>query len=93
MIDLLAGGIPVEDPAWVKRIDMGYQWQMLCQAECTGIKEMDFIQYDPRVEEKFHCIVIPFPIEEDRIAKMMEEAEKFLKELHTKIEKRRAFNG
>ena len=93
MIDLVAGEVPIEDPAYLKRIDMQYQWQMLCQAECTGSKEVDFVQYDPRVEEKYKCIIIPFPIDEDRIAQMMEEAEKFLKELHTKIEKRRAFNG
>jgi hypothetical protein len=85
--------IPMDDPVWLDRIDMGYQWQMLCQASCTGIKEVDFVQYDPRVEEAFRCIIIPFPVEEDRITQMLEESEKFLKELQTKIENRRKISG
>ena len=90
LIDLLIDEVPVTEPIWLERIDSGYQWQMLCQMACTGAEEMDFVQYDSRVEEAFKCIVIPFPRDEERIDQMLEEASKFLNEVTTKVTKRRS---
>jgi len=51
------------------------------------------VQYDPRVEEAQQLMIIPFPIDSERMALMMEEAEKFINELNERVNKRRSMNG
>jgi len=93
LIQLNLEGVPKTDTRWVDQINSDYQWQMLCQAACVGATEVDFVQYDPRVEEAQQLMIIPFPIEQERMALMMEEAEKFINELNERVNKRRSMNG
>jgi len=93
LIQLNLEGVPKTDTRWVDQINSDYQWQMLCQAACVGATEVDFVQYDPRVEEAQQLMIIPFPIDSERMALMMEEAEKFINELNERVNKRRSMNG
>ena len=93
LIQLNIAGVPKTDTRWIDQINSDYQWQMLCQAACTGATEVDFVQYDPRVEDAQQLMIIPFPIDPERMAMMMEEAEKFINELNERVNKRRSMNG
>lgn len=61
--------------------DNRYQWQMLCQMECTGRAWCDFVSYDDRMPHalQYHCI--RFMRDDSRIAEMLAEVKKFLSEL------------
>tara|TARA_R110000765_G_scaffold293696_1_gene389028 strand:+ start:793 stop:1539 length:747 start_codon:yes stop_codon:yes gene_type:complete len=90
IINLVADEVPIDDPAFVEAIDPMYRWQMLCQMECMEVDQVDFVSYDPRREsEAERLFIIPFHYDEILIAKMLEEADIFLKELDIQVEKRR----
>ncbi len=89
LIDLLINEVPIDDPKWTAQIKDQYQWQMHCQMACTGATHVDFVQYDPRVEEGFQTFVIPFPRNEEKIDALLAETVKFLEEVNEHVEKRR----
>lgn len=61
--------------------DNKYQWQMLCQMECTGRDWCDFVSFDDRMPEPLQISIIRFDRNESRICEMREEVCKFLEEL------------
>ena len=89
LIALQLNEVPDTDPKWIARIREEYQWQMHCQMACTGATHVDFVQYDPRVEEGFQTFIIPFPRNEEKIEALLAETVKFLEEVHDHVDKRR----
>ncbi len=66
--------------------DNKYQWQMLCQMECTGRDWCDFVSYDDRLPPalQYHCI--RFHRDDTRITEMLGEVRRFLEELEQIVE-------
>lgn len=58
-----------------------YKPQMLWEMACTGRQYCDFVSYDPRMPEEFGLFVIRFERDNERIAEMETEVEKFIAEI------------
>jgi putative phage-type endonuclease len=63
--------------------DGKYQWQMLCQMECTGRKWCDFVSFDDRMPTDLQFAVTRFHRDDDRISEMVAEVKKFIGELNS----------
>ncbi len=93
LLELVEQGMPTDDPAYIPRISENYRWQMLLQMECVELESVDFVSFDPRRQEREQIIVIPFQRDQELIDKMYEEAEKFLTELHLRVQRRKEFRN
>lgn len=71
---LKAGVVPTE-----------YQLQMLCQMACAERQWCDFVSYDPRLPESLQLFIRRFERDNERIAKMEAEVEKFISEVEDDI--------
>lgn len=58
-----------------------YQWQMLCQMACTGRAWCDFVSYDDRLPPALQYHSVRMERDDSRIAEMVSEVTKFLREL------------
>ena len=74
------GFIETEKPASM------YQWQMLAQMACTGRQWCDFVSFDDRMPEHLQMHCVRFERDEKKIAGMLEEVSKFIKELTERTE-------
>jgi len=92
LLDLVEQGVPTEDPAFVERISEDYRWQMVLQMECAELERVDFVSFDPRRPERERVIIVPFQRPEG-FSKMYVEAEKFLNELHKRVQQRKDFRN
>lgn len=79
LLYLLGGIVPTD-----------YQPQMLWQMACTGAEWVDFVSYDPRLNEELQLFVRRMPRDEKRISEMEAEVEKFLAEALEMVDKLRA---
>ena len=93
LLELVEQGVPTEDPGYIPRISEDYRWQMFLQMECVELESVDFVSFDPRRPEREQIIVIPFQRDQELIDKMYEEAEKFLMELHQRVQQRQEFRN
>lgn len=93
LLELVVQGVPTEDPGYIARISEDYRWQMFLQMECVELESVDFVSFDPRRHEREQIIVIPFQRDQGLIDKMYEEAEKFLMELHQRVQQRQEFRN
>ena len=66
-----------------------YHPQLLWQMACAGpeIEVIDFVSFDPRVDEKFQMFICPFERDEKLIAEWEERVEAFLVELNGMAER------
>jgi hypothetical protein len=89
LLELKAEGLSTDDPKWVQAIDEKYRWQMCCQMECFpgDIEGVDFVSFDPRKKPGRQIIIISFQRNQELIDNMLDEANKFLTELHIKVQK------
>jgi putative phage-type endonuclease len=70
-IQYLLAGVPPAD----------YQPQMLWQMACTGRQWCDFVSYDPRLPGDLQFFLVRFQRDDERIAEMEKEVEKFNSEV------------
>jgi putative phage-type endonuclease len=68
------------------KIPNEYQLQMCWQMACTGRDWVDFASFDPRLPEELQLCVIRFDRDEDRIACIEQEVERFLDEVDALIQ-------
>lgn len=71
---VLAGGVPEE-----------HQDQCLWVMACTGAKWIDFISFDPRLPEGLRIFMVRMPRDEERIARIEAEVEKFDAEVNASV--------
>lgn len=62
-----------------------YQWQMLAEMACAEREWCDFVSYDPRLPKRLQLFVRRFERDNNRIAEMEVEVEKFLGEVEEVI--------
>lgn len=72
------------------KIPNEYQLQMCWQMACTGRLWCDFTSFDPRLPEELQLSVIRFDRDEERIARIEAEVERFLGEVDELIQTLRA---
>lgn len=60
--------------------------QMILQAACTGREWVDFVSFDPRVDERFQLFVRRFYPTKEQIAEVEAEAVQFLAEVDAMFE-------
>lgn len=72
------------------KIDADYWKQMQWQMACTGRKWCDFASFDPRMPETMRLTIIRVPRDDDAIAQMEDEAERFLAEVSGTVSRLRA---
>lgn len=68
------------------KIPNEYQLQMCWQMACTGRKWCDFTSFDPRLPDELQLCVIRFHRDEDRIACIEQNVERFLDEVDAMIQ-------
>lgn len=61
--------------------DGRYEWQMLCQLECTGREWCHFVSFDDRMPEELQLAMVKFYRDDVRITEMLSEVSAFLAEL------------
>lgn len=66
-----------------------YEPQMSWQLACTERLHCDFASFDPRLPEDLQLFVVPFKRNDDRIAEIEAEVEKFLSEVDAIVAKLR----
>lgn len=59
-----------------------YQWQMLCQMECTGRAWCDFVSFDDRMPTQLQYACTRFHRDDKRIQEMLAEVKAFIAELN-----------
>lgn len=62
-----------------------YFYQMQWQIACTGAAWADWVSYDPRMPEGLQLLIVRIPRDDDCIAMLEAEVEKFLGELDVKV--------
>jgi len=62
--------------------ESGYQWQMLCQMECTGRNWCDFVSFDDRMPTQLQYSTVRFYRDDKRIQDMLSEVKTFIEELN-----------
>jgi hypothetical protein len=72
---IISGEIPVQ-----------HYPQMILQAACTGREWVDFVSFDPRVDERFQLFVRRFYPTKEQIAEVEAEAVQFLAEVDAMFE-------
>ena len=75
-LEYLLAGKPVEK----------YVTQIMWQLACTGRPWCDFVSYDPRLPEHLQMLVVRVPRDDNRIAELEAEVQKFLSELDDKLQ-------
>ena len=62
-----------------------YFYQMQWQMACAGAQWCDWVSFDPRLPKELQLMIVRIPRDDDCIAMLETEVEKFLGELDTKV--------
>lgn len=86
----------IKTPEDFKRIAPNYYYQCISNMICAEARWCDFISFDPRVGEEYQTFVFRLELnqsEADYMAKKIETAVEYVKELKEKIENARLIKG